>query len=167
MQAPLILKTPHLACKIWTKKYLLCIEKSSSSHVALSESCINTNNRHSTCRCQNHPFKLKAWVTPCSPTITRAALLSASCHSDLKDPQHSPYPSRPAGCGARALRGCLRHCSCLQRRCAYLCYKALTTATTLESNFVDQYLFGLRLSKNRYCRTSVRLVLLFIFSFTL
>lgn len=102
MQAPLILKIPHLACKIWNKKYLLCIEKSSSSHVALSESCINTNNRHSTCRCQNHPFKLKAWVIPCSPKINRAALLSASCHSDPKDPQESPtFPVPITACWLR------------------------------------------------------------------
>lgn len=77
-----------------------------------------------------------------------------SIHGDPNVPRGllaHPMPITASSAGGVALTSYLRHCSACEVDAAYLRCKALSRATTLESNFVDQYLLGLRLIKSRCC----------------
>lgn len=73
----------------------------------------------------------------------------------LGDPNNSQDPpalsrqvTASTATGGALLTGYLGHHSSCKAGAAYLWCKALSRAMTLKSNFVDQYLLGLRLSKS-------------------
>ena len=96
----------------------------------------------------------------------------------LGDPNNPQEPralprqvTASAAAGGAFLTGYLGHRSACEAGAAYLWCEALSRAMTLKSNFVDQYLLGLRLSKSMCwqggCREAIRLVKTMILSFPL